>query len=201
MHYKLFTLIIVIFLTSCSSERNEDKLQEYKEVGHLTKNLDELDVAIYTQYTKERVALETKYLTIANNQQLRKSEYQKIKDSFASDFRNHIDYANKRVPELNVAIDKIEDEIRIIKSNRDEYIQDLISVNSDPSQNNFVNDLEKQIESLEKTVVDLMSKRVDLFLQYRKFELSKEDPSVQKELNAIIREAELATNKASKSLQ
>ena len=46
MHYKLFTLIIVIFLTSCSSERNEDKLQEYKEVGHLTKNLDELDIFI-----------------------------------------------------------------------------------------------------------------------------------------------------------
>ena len=201
MHYKLFTLIFIIFIASCSSERDEDKLTEYKEVGHLTKKLDELNESTYVQYINERRSLETKYLTKANNQQLRKSEYQNIKDSFASDFGNHMDYANKRVPELNVAIDKIEDEIRTIKSNRDEYIQDLVSVNSDPSQNDFVDDLDKQIESLEKTAVDLMRKRVDLYLQYRKFELSKEDPAVQKELNAIIREAELATNKASKSLE
>ena len=45
-----------------------------------------------------------------------------------------------------------------------------------------------------------MRKRVDLYLQFRKYELSQEDTTIQNELNAILREAELATKKASENL-
>tara|TARA_X000001036_G_C20651462_1_gene795166 strand:- start:323 stop:928 length:606 start_codon:yes stop_codon:yes gene_type:complete len=200
MQYKLVAIIGIIFLASCSSEPDKKKVTEYKEVGHLIKDIEELSPSIYQQYIAERQSLEIKYLTKTNNQEVRKTEYQKIKESFASDFRDHIDYADRMVPELNIAIERIEEETRFIKSNLDEYIQDLISVNQDPATSDFVNDLKDEIETLEASAADLMKKRVDLFLQFRKFELSQEDPSVQKELNAIIKEAEIATNNASKNI-
>ncbi len=200
MQYKLVAIIGIIFLASCSSEPDKKKVTEYKEVGHLIKDIEELSPSIYQQYIAERQSLEIKYLAKTNNQEVRKTEYQKIKESFASDFRDHIDYADRMVPELNIAIERIEEETRFIKSNLDEYIQDLISVNQDPATSDFVNDLKDEIETLEASAADLMKKRVDLFLQFRKFELSQEDPSVQKELNAIIKEAEIATNNASKNI-
>lgn len=200
MQYKLVIIIGIIFLASCSSEPDEKKVSEYKEVGHLIKDIEELSPSVYQQYIKERRSLELKYLSKLNNQEVRKTEYQRIKESFASDFKDHIDYADRMVPELNIALDKIDEEIRFIKSNLDEYIQDLISVNQDPSTSDFVSDLKDEIESLEVSAADLMKKRVDLFLQFRKFELSQEDPNVQMELNAILKEAEIATNNAKKNI-
>ena len=200
MQHKLATIIGIIFLASCSSERDEKKVTGYKEVGHLIRDIEELSPSIYQQYISERQTLETKYLAKANSQEVRKTEYQRIKESFASDFRDHRDYADRMVPELNIAIERIDEEIRFIKSNLDEYIQDLIALNADPSKSDFVNDLKDEIESLEASAADLMKKRVDLFLQFRKFELSQEDPNVQMELNAIIKEAEIATNNASKDI-
>ena len=82
----------------------------------------------------------------------------------------------------------------------DLYIEDLTALNQDPSSSDFVSDLRLEIKSLEKTAADLMRKRVDLFLQFRKYELSQDDPAIQNELNAILREAELATKKASQNL-
>ena len=81
-----------------------------------------------------------------------------------------------------------------------EYIQELINYNQDPSTSDFVANKRSKIESLEKTAADLMRKRVDLYLQFRKYELSQEDTTIQNELNAILREAELATKKASENL-
>ena len=142
----------------------------------------------------------SKYLTKMNQQQKRKSEYQSVKDEFDSSFRDHIEYADRRVPELNIAIEKIEDQLRVINTNMDLYIEDLTALNQDPSSSDFVSDLRLEIKSLEKTAADLMRKRVDLFLQFRKYELSQEDPAIQSELNAILKEAELATKKASQNL-
>ena len=149
---------------------------------------------------RERESLESKYLTKMNQQQKRKSEYQSVKDEFDSSFRDHIEYADRRVPELNIAIEKIEDQLRVINTNMDLYIEDLTALNQDPSSSDFVSDLRLEIKSLEKTAADLMRKRVDLFLQFRKYELSQEDPAIQSELNAILKEAELATKKASQNL-
>ena len=81
-----------------------------------------------------------------------------------------------------------------------EYIQELINFNQDPSTSDFVTNKRSKIESLEKTAADLMRKRVDLYLQFRKYELSQEDTTIQNELNAILKEAELATKKASQNL-
>ena len=81
-----------------------------------------------------------------------------------------------------------------------EYIQELINFNQDPSTSDFVTKKRSKIESLEKTAADLMRKRVDLYLQFRKYELSQENTTIQNELNAILREAELATKKASQNL-
>ena len=144
--------------------------------------------------------LETKYLSKMNQQQKRKSEYQLVKEEFDSSFRDHIEYADRRVPELNIAIEKIEDQLRVVNNNLNEWIQDLNSLNQDPSSDDFVSELRSEIKSLEKTAADLMRKRVDLFLQFRKYELSQEDPAIQSELNAILKEAELATKKASQNL-
>ena len=199
MKYTSSSILAIIFLVSCS-ERENDKVTEYKETGHLIKQLEEIDIDTYQQYINERMDLETKYLSKMNQQQKRKSEYQLVKEEFDSSFRDHIEYADRRVPELNIAIEKIEDQLRVVNNNLNEWIQDLNSLNQDPSSDNFASELRSEIKSLEKTAADLMRKRVDLFLQFRKYELSQEDPAIQSELNAILKEAELATKKASQNL-
>ena len=199
MKYTSTAILALIFLVSCS-ERENDKVPEYKETGHLIKQLEEIDIDTYQQYINERMDLETKYLSKMNQQQKRKSEYQLVKEEFDSSFRDHIEYADRRVPELNIAIEKIEDQLRVVNNNLNEWIQDLNSLNQDPSSDDFVSELRSEIKSLEKTAADLMRKRVDLFLQFRKYELSQEDPAIQSELNAILKEAELATKKASQNL-
>ena len=199
MKYTSSSILAIIFLVSCS-ERENDKVTEYKETGHLIKQLEEIDIDTYQQYINERESLESKYLSKMNQQQKRKSEYQLVKEEFDSSFRDHIEYADRRVPELNIAIEKIEDQLRMISNNMNEYIKDLTALNQDPSSNDFVSDLRAEIKSLEKTAADLMRKRVDLYLQFRKYELSQEDPAIQSELNAILKEAELATKKASQNL-
>tara|TARA_Y100000996_G_scaffold397551_1_gene364691 strand:+ start:541 stop:1143 length:603 start_codon:yes stop_codon:yes gene_type:complete len=199
MKYISTAILALIFLVSCS-ERENEKVTEYKETGHLIKQLEEIDIDTYQQYINERMYLETKYLSKMNQQQKRKSEYQLVKEEFDSSFRDHIEYADRRVPELNIAIEKIEDQLRVVNNNLNEWIQDLNSLNQDPSSDDFVSELRSEIKSLEKTAADLMRKRVDLFLQFRKYELSQEDPAIQSELNAILKEAELATKKASQNL-
>tara|TARA_Y100000991_G_scaffold215595_1_gene206720 strand:+ start:497 stop:1099 length:603 start_codon:yes stop_codon:yes gene_type:complete len=199
MKYISTAILALIFLVSCS-ERENEKVTEYKETGHLIKQLEEIDIDTYQQYINERMDLETKYLSKMNQQQKRKSEYQLVKEEFDSSFRDHIEYADRRVPELNIAIEKIEDQLRVVNNNLNEWIQDLNSLNQDPSSDDFVSELRSEIKSLEKTAADLMRKRVDLFLQFRKYELSQEDPAIQSELNAILKEAELATKKASQNL-
>lgn len=199
MKYISTAILALIFLVSCS-ERENEKVPEYKETGHLIKQLEEIDIDTYQQYINERMDLETKYLSKMNQQQKRKSEYQLVKEEFDSSFRDHIEYADRRVPELNIAIEKIEDQLRVVNNNLNEWIQDLNSLNQDPSSDDFVSELRSEIKSLEKTAADLMRKRVDLFLQFRKYELSQEDPAIQSELNAILKEAELATKKASQNL-
>ena len=199
MKYTSTAILALIFLVSCS-ERENEKVTEYKETGHLIKQLEEIDIDTYQQYINERIDLETKYLSKMNQQQKRKSEYQLVKEEFDSSFRDHIEYADRRVPELNIAIEKIEDQLRVVNNNLNEWIQDLNSLNQDPSSDDFVSELRSEIKSLEKTAADLMRKRVDLFLQFRKYELSQEDPAIQSELNAILKEAELATKKASQNL-
>ena len=199
MKYISTAILALIFLVSCS-ERENEKVTEYKETGHLIKQLEEIDIDTYQQYINERESLESKYLSKMNQQQKRKSEYQLVKEEFDSSFRDHIEYADRRVPELNIAIEKIEDQLRVVNNNLNEWIQDLNSLNQDPSSDDFVSELRSEIKSLEKTAADLMRKRVDLFLQFRKYELSQEDPAIQRELNAILKEAELATKKASQNL-
>jgi len=199
MKYISTAILALIFLVSCS-ERENEKVTEYKETGHLIKQLEEIDIDTYQQYINERMYLETKYLSKMNQQQKRKSEYQLVKEEFDSSFRDHIEYADRRVPELNIAIEKIEDQLRVVNNNLNEWIQDLNSLNQDPSSDDFASELRSEIKSLEKTAADLMRKRVDLFLQFRKYELSQEDPAIQSELNAILKEAELATKKASQNL-
>ena len=199
MKYISTAILALIFLVSCS-ERENEKVTEYKEAGHQIKQLEEIDIDTYQQYINERMDLETKYLSKMNQQQKRKSEYQLVKEEFDSSFRDHIEYADRRVPELNIAIEKIEDQLRVVNNNLNEWIQDLNSLNQDPSSDDFVSELRSEIKSLEKTAADLMRKRVDLFLQFRKYELSQEDPAIQSELNAILKEAELATKKASQNL-
>ena len=199
MKYTSTAILALIFLVSCS-ERENEKVPEYKETGHLIKQLEEIDIDTYQQYINERESLESKYLSKMNQQQKRKSEYQLVKEEFDSSFRDHIEYADRRVPELNIAIEKIEDQLRVVNNNLNEWIQDLNSLNQDPSSDDFVSELRSEIKSLEKTAADLMRKRVDLFLQFRKYELSQEDPAIQSELNAILKEAELATKKASQNL-
>ena len=199
MKYISTAILALIFLVSCS-ERENEKVTEYKETGHLIKQLEEIDIDTYQQYINERESLESKYLSKMNQQQKRKSEYQLVKEEFDSSFRDHIEYADRRVPELNIAIEKIEDQLRVVNNNLNEWIQDLNSLNQDPSSDDFVSELRSEIKSLEKTAADLMRKRVDLFLQFRKYELSQEDPAIQSELNAILKEAELATKKASQNL-
>lgn len=189
----LSILAICIFVTSCEPEP-EEEVRVYKDADPRIKDLEN-DPATYQRYMNERMNLETRYLTIRSDQQNRKSEYEKVKDSFDPEFRDHIMFADRRVPELNIAIEKIEEELQVLEQNIFDYTQDLIGLRKSIDNNEFLMELKKEIMILETSAADLMQKRVDLFLQFRKAELLKEDSGIQSELNAFIQEAQRAAEK------
>ena len=189
----LSILAICIFVASCEPEP-EEEVRVYKDADPRIKDLEN-DPATYQRYMNERMNLETRYLTIRSDQQNRKSEYEKVKDSFDPEFRDHIMFADRRVPELNIAIEKIEEELQVLEQNIFDYTQDLIGLRKSIDNNEFLMELKKEIMILETSAADLMQKRVDLFLQFRKAELLKEDSGIQSELNAFIQEAQRAAEK------
>lgn len=189
----LSILAICIFVASCESE-TEEEVRVYKDADPRIKDLEN-DPDTYQRYMNERMNLETRYLTIRSDQQNRKSEYEKVKDSFDPEFRDHIMFADRRVPELNIAIEKIEEELQVLEQNIFDYTQDLIGLRKSIDNNEFLMELKKEIMILEISAADLMQKRVDLFLQFRKAELLKEDSGIQSELNAFIQEAQRAAEK------
>lgn len=189
----LSILAICIFVASCVPET--EKVPVYKDADPRIKDLEN-DPITYQRYMNERMELEYRYLTIRSDQQSRKSEYEKVKDSFDPEFRDHIMFADRRVPELNIAIEKIEEELQVLEQNILDYTQDLIALRKTINDNEFLMELKEEIMILEISAADLMQKRVDLFLQFRKAELLKEDSSIQSELNAFIQEAQRAAEKA-----
>ena len=189
----LSILAICIFVASCVPET--EKVPVYKDADPRIKDLEN-DPITYQRYMNERMNLETRYLTIRSDQQNRKSEYEKVKDSFDPEFRDHIMFADRRVPELNIAIEKIEEELQVLEQNILDYTQDLIALRKTINDNEFLMELKEEIMILEISAADLMQKRVDLFLQFRKAELLKEDSGIQSELNAFIQEAQRAAEKA-----
>lgn len=189
----LSILAICIFVASCVPETEE--VLDYKDADPRIKDLEN-DPITYQRYMNERMELEYRYLTIRSDQQSRKSEYEKVKDSFDPEFRDHIMFADRRVPELNIAIEKIEEELQVLEQNILDYTQDLIALRKTINDNEFLMELKEEIMILEISAADLMQKRVDLFLQFRKAELLKEDSSIQSELNAFIQEAQRAAEKA-----
>lgn len=189
----LSILAICIFVASCVPET--EKVPVYKDADPRIKDLEN-DPITYQRYMNERMELEYRYLTIRSDQQSRKSEYEKVKDSFDPEFRDHIMFADRRVPELNIAIERIEEELQVLEQNILDYTQDLIALRKSINNNEFLMELSKEIMILEISAADLMQKRVDLFLQFRKAELLKEDSSIQSELNAFIQEAQRAAEKA-----
>ena len=54
MKYTSTAILALIFLVSCS-ERENEKVTEYKETGHLIKQLEEIDIDTYQQYINERI--------------------------------------------------------------------------------------------------------------------------------------------------
>ena len=189
----LSILVICIFVASCEPE-TEEEVRVYKDADPRIKDLEN-DPVTYQRYMNERMNLEARYLIIRSDQQNRKSEYEKVKDSFDPEFRDHIMFADRRVPELNIAIEKIEEELQVLEQNIFDYTQDLIGLQKSIDNNEFLMELKKEIMILEISAADLMQKRVDLFLQFRKAELLKEDSGIQSELNAFIQEAQRAAEK------
>ena len=84
-----------------------------------------------------------------------------------SKYKDHIDYARSKIPELNNTIDAIEEEIQIRKAKLKDVKDELVEVGLLPSNNKAVLTAEEKINELEKIATDLIVKRADLYLNYR----------------------------------
>ena len=184
----LFSLVVIFVLIGCDNSRTPPKKIEKYQYGdgHIIK--DSPDKELYLEYLNERSNLETRYMTKFNNLKSKESEYQKIKATYASQYKDHIDYARSKIPELNNTIDAIEEEIQIRKAKLKDVKGELVEVGLLPSNNKAVLTAEEKINELEKIATDLIVKRADLYLNYRTSSLDFDGLDSEERLQSLIDE-------------
>ena len=184
----LFSLVVIFVLIGCDNSRTPPKKIEKYQYGdgHIIK--DSPDKELYLEYLNERSNLETRYMTKFNNLKSKESEYQKIKATYASQYKDHIDYARSKIPELNNTIDAIEEEIQIRKAKLKDVKDELVEVGLLPSNNKAVLTAEEKINELEKIATDLIVKRADLYLSYRTSSLDFDGLDSEERLQSLIDE-------------
>ena len=184
----LFSLVVIFVLIGCDNSRTPPKKIEKYQYGdgHIIK--DSPDKELYLEYLNERSNLETRYMTKFNNLKSKESEYQKIKATYASQYKDHIDYARSKIPELNNTIDAIEEEIQIRKAKLKDVKDELVEVGLLPSNNKAVLTAEEKINELEKIATDLIVKRADLYLNYRTSSLDFDGLDSEERLQSLIDE-------------
>ena len=184
----LFSLVVIFVLIGCDNSRTPPKKIEKYQYGdgHIIK--DSPDKELYLEYLNERSNLETRYMTKFNNLKSKESEYQKIKATYASQYKDHIDYARSKIPELNNTIDAIEEEIQIRKAKLKDVKDELVEVGQLPSNNKAVLTAEEKINELEKIATDLIVKRADLYLSYRTSSLDFDGLDSEERLQSLIDE-------------
>ena len=187
-HTIFFSLLVIFILIGCDSSRTPPKKIEKYQYGdgHIIK--DSPDKELYLEYLNERSNLETRYMTKFNNLKSKESEYQKIKATYASQYKDHIDYARSKIPELNNTIDAIEEEIQIRKAKLKDVKDELVEVGLLPSNNKAVLTAEEKINELEKIATDLIVKRADLYLNYRTSSLDFDGLDSEERLQSLIDE-------------
>ena len=187
-HKIFFSLLVIFILIGCDSSRTPPKKIEKYQYGdgHIIK--DSPDKELYLEYLNERSNLETRYMTKFNNLKSKESEYQKIKATYASQYKDHIDYARSKIPELNNTIDAIEEEIQIRKAKLKDVKDELVEVGLLPSNNKAVLTAEEKINELEKIATDLIVKRADLYLNYRTSSLDFDGLDSEERLQSLIDE-------------
>ena len=187
-HKIFFSLLVIFILISCDySPTPPKKIEKYQYGdGHIIK--DSPDKELYLEYLNERSDLETRYMTKFNNLKSKESEYQKIKATYASQYKDHIDYARSKIPELNNTIDAIEEEIQIRKAKLKDVKDELVEVGLLPSNNKAVLTAEEKINELEKIATDLIVKRADLYLNYRTSSLDFDGLDSEERLQSLIDE-------------
>lgn len=187
-HKIFFSLLVIFILIGCDYSRTPPKKIEKYQYGdgHIIK--DSPDKELYLEYLNERSNLETRYMTKFNNLKSKESEYQKIKATYASQYKDHIDYARSKIPELNNTIDAIEEEIQIRKAKLKDVKDELVEVGQLPSNNKAVLTAEEKINELEKIATDLIVKRADLYLNYRTSSLDFDGLDSEERLQSLIDE-------------
>jgi len=187
-HKIFFSLLVIFILIGCDYSRTPPKKIEKYQYGdgHIIK--DSPDKELYLEYLNERSNLETRYMTKFNNLKSKESEYQKIKATYASQYKDHIDYARSKIPELNNTIDAIEEEIQIRKAKLKDVKDELVEVGLLPSNNKAVLTAEEKINELEKIATDLIVKRADLYLNYRTSSLDFDGLDSEERLQSLIDE-------------
>lgn len=187
-HKLFFPLVVIFVLIGCDNSRTPPKKIEKYQYGdgHIIK--DSPDKELYLEYLNERSNLETRYMTKFNNLKSKESEYQKIKATYASQYKDHIDYARSKIPELNNTIDAIEEEIQIRKAKLKDVKDELVEVGQLPSNNKAVLTAEEKINELEKIATDLIVKRADLYLSYRTSSLDFDGLDSEERLQSLIDE-------------
>lgn len=187
-HKLFFPLVVIFVLIGCDNSRTPPKKIEKYQYGdgHIIK--DSPDKELYLEYLNERSNLETRYMTKFNNLKSKESEYQKIKATYASQYKDHIDYARSKIPELNNTIDAIEEEIQIRKAKLKDVKDELVEVGQLPSNNKAVLTAEEKINELEKIATDLIIKRADLYLSYRTSSLDFDGLDSEERLQSLIDE-------------
>ena len=187
-HKIFFSLLVIFILIGCDYSRTPPKKIEKYQYGdgHIIK--DSPDKELYLEYLNERSDLETRYMTKFNNLKSKESEYQKIKATYASQYKDHVDYARSKIPELNNTIDAIEEEIQIRKAKLRDVKDELVEVGLLPSNNKAVSTAEEKINELEKIATDLIVKRADLYLNYRTSSLDFDGLDSEERLQSLIDE-------------
>ena len=187
-HKLFFPLVVIFVLIGCDNSRTPPKKIEKYQYGdgHIIK--DSPDKELYLEYLNERSNLETRYMTKFNNLKSKESEYQKIKATYASQYKDHVDYARSKIPELNNTIDAIEEEIQIRKAKLKDVKDELVEVGQLPSNNKAVLTAEEKINELEKIATDLIVKRADLYLSYRTSSLDFDGLDSEERLQSLIDE-------------
>ena len=204
--YKISVFIITAtIIPGCAEKQEVDYVSTYtaddaREIlGYDYK--DAPDIELYSQYMIERKALEEKYMLDNFNQDALRSEYEKIKDNYQSSSKGPIEFARNSVPELNQTIEAVEEQIDLYNLRIRQLTQELIDLNYIANDDETIIQWNAEKKELEATAVDLLKKREDLYLTFRKFELNPQNDKAEAEYQTMILEAQISIERIQQSFK
>jgi len=195
--------MLIVFISGCAEEQNVDYVPEYNPndaremLGYSYR--DAPDITRYTEYMKERKALEERYMFKRDNQEGLKSEYEKTRDNYKSSAKGPVEFARNSVPELNQTIDAVEEQVKTYDLRIRQLSQELSDLGYSANDDKDIIQWKEQKKGLESTAIDLYKKREDLYITFRKYELNPQNDEAESEYQAMIQEAQFSIERIQQS--